>query len=311
MNVTTQSWVVLSDDPAASALVEAARMLGTEVVALVVGRREVAEQVARAGVDRLVWLGEPAAGTPVEAYAGEVARIVAEAAPRVVLGAATPAGRVLLGAVAARLHAPVLAGIGSVELSGDQVVVSRTVLGGIAEHRTAVSGGTAVLALTPGSSVDAAGVPVAIEEVAVTPIGGATITDVRVKEQAKVDLGAARTVVAIGRGLKAREDLALVTELTTALGGELACSRPLAEGVDWVAKERYVGISGQHIAPDLYVAIGISGQLQHMVGVRGAKVVVAINSDKAAPIFAQCDYGIVGDLYEVVPALTAALGAGA
>ncbi|PVU84409.1 electron transfer flavoprotein subunit alpha/FixB family protein (plasmid) [Cellulomonas sp. WB94] len=311
MNVTSQSWVVLADDPAVSALVEAARVLGTEVVALVVGRREIAEQTARAGVDQVVWLGEPTDGTPVEAYAGEVARIIADAAPRVVLGAATPAGRVMLGAVAARLHAPVLAGIGSVELAGDQVVVSRTVLGGIAEHRTAVSGGTAVLALAPGAPADAAGVPVAIEEVPATPTTSATITDVRVKEQAKVDLGAARTVVAIGRGLKTREDLALVNDLAEAIGGEVACSRPLAEGVDWVAKERYVGISGQHIAPDLYVAIGISGQLQHMVGVRGAKVVVAINSDKAAPIFAQCDYGIVGDLYQVVPALTAALGAGA
>ena len=311
MNVTSQSWVVVSDDPAVSALVETARALGTEVVALVVGRREIAEQVAHAGVDRLVWLGEPVDGTPVEAYAGEVARIVAEAGPRVVLGAATPAGRVQLGAVAARLHAPVLTGIGSVELAGDQVVVDRTVLGGIAEHRTAVSGGTAVLALAPGAPADITAPAVAVEEVPAAPITGATITDVRVKEQAKVDLGAARTVVAIGRGLKAREDLALVDELAQAVGGEVACSRPLAEGVDWLAKERYIGISGQHVAPDLYVAIGISGQLQHMVGVRGAKVVVAINSDKTAPIFAQSDYGIVGDLYQVVPALTAALGADA
>jgi len=311
MNVTSQSWVLVSDDPAVSALVEGARVLGAEVVALVVGRREIAEQIAHAGVDRLVWLGEPADGTPVEAYASEVARIVAEAAPRAVLGAATPAGRVLLGAVAARLRAPVLAGISAVELDGDRVVVSRTVLGGIAEHRTAVDGGTAVLALAPGSSADGAAGPVAIEEVPSTPTTGATVTDVRVKEQAKVDLGAARTVVAIGRGLKNRDDLALVNDLADAVGAEVACSRPLAEGVDWLAKERYVGISGQHIAPDLYIAIGISGQLQHMVGVRGAGVVVAINSDKAAPIFAQCDYGIVGDLYQVVPALTAALGAGA
>jgi electron transfer flavoprotein alpha subunit len=310
MNATS-SWVVVSDDPAVSGLVEAARLLGTEVVALVVGRREIAEQTAHAGVDRLVWLGEPADGTPVEAYADEVARMVAEASPRAVIGAATPAGRVMLGAVAGRLHAPVLTGISSVELAGDQVVVSRSVLGGIAEHRTGVSGGTAVLALAPGAPADTAGPAVTVEELPASPTPGATITDVRVKEQAKVDLGAARTVVAIGRGLKAREDLALVTELARAVGGEVACSRPLAEGVDWVAKERYVGISGQHIAPDLYVAIGISGQLQHMVGVRGAKVVVAINSDKTAPIFAQSDYGIIGDLYQVVPALTAALGAGA
>ena len=125
----------------------------------------------------------------------------------------------------------------------------------------------------------------------------------RVKESSGVDLGAAEAVVAVGRGLKAREDLALITDLAAAMGAELACSRPLAEGVDWVAKERYVGISGQHITPRLYLAIGISGQLQHMVGVRGAGVVVAVNKDKDAPVFRQCDYGIVGDLYQVVPAL--------
>ena len=95
------------------------------------------------------------------------------------------------------------------------------------------------------------------------------------------------------------------------MGGELACSRPLAEGVDWLPKERYIGISGQHIAPELYVAVGISGQLQHMVGVRDAGVIVAVNSDKNAPVFGQCDYGVVGDLYQVVPALTAALKGGA
>ena len=140
-----------------------------------------------------------------------------------------------------------------------------------------------------------------------SPLTTGRITGLRRKEKAPVNLSAARTVVAVGRGLKAQADLALITDLATAVGGELACSRPLAEGVDWIAKERNIGISGQQIAPDLYVAIGISGQLQHMVGVRDAGVIVAVNSDKNALIFKQCDYGIVGDLYTVVPALTAAL----
>ena len=138
------------------------------------------------------------------------------------------------------------------------------------------------------------------------PAPGLRVTDRRSSGEVGVELGAARTVVGIGRGLKARADLALLEDLAAATGGELACSRPLAEGVDWVAKERYIGISGQHIAPDLYVVVGISGQIQHMVGVREAKVIVAINSDPSAPVFTQCDYGIVGDLYAVVPALAAA-----
>lgn len=304
---TTQSWIVVADDAAATGLVEAARTLGTEVVAVVAGRREVADALATAA-DRVLWLGEPG-DAPVEAFAPAVAALVAQAAPRAVVGATTPAGRALLGAVGAALQAPVLSGIGTVELSGDQVVVTRSVLGGVSEHRTAVEG-TAVLAIDAGAAVS--GTPAAaVEEVAGEALAGVRVTEVRAREHAGVNLGAARTVVAVGRGLKAREDVALLAELASAMGGELACSRPLAEGVDWLPKERYIGISGQHIAPELYVAVGISGQLQHMVGVREAGVIVAVNSDKNAPVFSQCDYGVVGDLYQVVPALTAALKGGA
>ncbi|HEY3437440.1 MAG TPA: electron transfer flavoprotein subunit alpha/FixB family protein [Actinotalea sp.] len=305
----SQTWVVVADAPAAAGLVEVARTLSTEVVAVAAGPRSVAEALAHV-VDRVIWLGEPG-DLPVEAFAPAVADLVAAAAPLAVVGATTPAGRALLGAVAARLQSPVVSGIGSVELSGGQVMVTRSVLGGVSEHRTALVGGTAVLAVDAGAEVGAEGSPVPVEDATVTPLTTARVLETKVKEHAGVDLGAARTVVSVGRGLKAQADVALVAELADAIGGELACSRPLAEGVDWIAKERYIGISGQHIAPDLYLAVGISGQLQHMVGVREAKVIVAINSDKAAPIFSQCDFGIVGDLYQVVPALTAALGAGA
>jgi electron transfer flavoprotein alpha subunit len=301
----SQSWIVVADDTVAAELVEHARTLSTHVVAVVAGRRCVADTVAHA-VDRVIWLGE-LADAPVEAFAPAVAGLVAQAAPTAVIGATTPGGRALLGAVAARLQSPVIGGIGSVELEGGRVVVTRSMFGGVSEQRVSVEGGTAVLAVESRSRIEATGSAVPVEEVPVTPLGTARIVDVTVKEHVAVNLDEAKIVVAVGRGLKAQADVALLQALAEAFGGELGCSRPLAEGVDWIAKERYVGISGQHIAPDLYVAVGISGQLQHMVGVRDAKVIVAVNSDKAAPIFSQCDFGIVGDLYQVVPALTAAL----
>jgi len=99
----------------------------------------------------------------------------------------------------------------------------------------------------------------------------------------------------------------MIETFAKAAKAEVACSRPLAEGLNWLGKDRYVGISGQHIAPQLYFAIGISGQLQHMAGVRGAETIVAINSDPEAPVFKDADYGLVGDLYEIVPAITGAL----
>lgn len=309
MSVSSQTWIVVADDPAVSGLVVAARTLSAEVTAVVAGRRETAESVAASGVDRVLWLGEPAEGTPVEAYAPDVARIVAEAAPGAVFGSSEGAGRVLLGAIAALLQAPVLSGVTALERDGDQIGVTRSVFGGIAERRDLVSGGPAVIALAGGDISGPTGPAVPVEEVTANALTTGRLTGLRQKEKAPVNLRAARTVVAVGRGLKAKDDLALITDLADAIGGELACSRPLAEGVHWIAKERNIGISGQQIAPGLYVAIGISGQLQHMVGVRDADVIVAVNSDKDALIFKQCDYGIVGDLYTVVPALTAALAA--
>ena len=121
------------------------------------------------------------------------------------------------------------------------------------------------------------------------------------------NLAAARRIVAAGRGFKAEEDLQIARNLAAALGAELACSRPLAEGTAWLSKDRYVGVSGMHVAPDLYLAAGISGQVQHTSGMSDSKVVVAVNSDADAPIFEVADYGIVGDLYDVLPAITAAL----
>lgn len=118
-----------------------------------------------------------------------------------------------------------------------------------------------------------------------------------------VDLSAAELIVSVGRGIGEKENLPLVQELAEALGAELAASRPICDN-GWLPMERQVGSSGQTVAPKLYLAVGISGAIQHLVGMKGAKTIVAINKDPNAPIFEVADYGIVGDLFEVVPALT-------
>jgi len=312
MNESTQHVLVLVDGDAAVAgpvaVARAAAPQGAVVTAVVAGTRAVADAVAASGVDRVLWLGEPGEGVPAEAWAAPVAEVVAGTAPRLVVAAARDGGRALAGAVAARCGAPVLTGVTAVTLDGDAAEVTRDVHGGIAVRTERVTGGPAVLTVAPGGAASPSA-PVAVEEVAAAPAAAVRVREERASGRESVDLGGARVVVGIGRGLKAREDLAVVERLAAALGGEVACSRPLAEGHDWLTKDRYIGISGQHVAPDLYVAAGISGQVQHMVGVAGAKVVVAINSDPDAPIFAQCDHGVVGDLYAVLPALAAALEA--
>jgi electron transfer flavoprotein alpha subunit len=259
-------------------------------------------------VDKVLWFGEPGQA-PVEAFASAVADAV-EASPGTVLGASRPGDRVLLGAVAARLQAAVLTEASSVSADDDDLVVTRTIFGGIAVE-TAVVAGPVALVLDGGpvptaDAAAAAGSAAPVTEVAAIPLG-MTVVETNASAFDQVDLGAADRVVGIGRGLKAKDDLAMIEALAGASKAEVGCSRPVAEGLNWLGKDRYIGVSGQHIAPDLYFAIGISGQLQHMVGVRGATTIVAINSDQNALVFEDADYCLIGDLYQIVPALTEAL----
>src|SRR5271170_2559146 len=131
------------------------------------------------------------------------------------------------------------------------------------------------------------------------------ITPHEVFQEAKqaVDLSQAEVIVAIGRGIKEQKNVALAEDLAKALGGEVAASRPICDN-GWLPLERQIGSSGQTVAPKLYIALGISGAIQHIVGMKGARTIVAINKDIEAPIFEIADYGVVGNLFDVVPALT-------
>ena len=284
------TWII-AVEPEIAALIEHGRAVGGSVVAVTVGGTPVA------GVDRVVDV-PLAEGVPAEAAAPAVAAAVAAEAGDVVLAANKPAERVLAGAVAARLGAPYLHGLkkigqGSAELSR---------FGGIALET--VSFDTAVVAVLDGGAAPEGEAPAA--ETASGEYYEATVTGQDKVDVSSANLGSAKRIVAAGRGFKAKEDLKLAEELAAAIGAELACSRPLAEGADWMSADRYVGVSGQSVAPDLYIAVGISGQIQHTVGMVDSKVVVAVNNDDKAPIFEGADYGIVADLYEALPAIVEA-----
>jgi electron transfer flavoprotein alpha subunit len=157
---------------------------------------------------------------------------------------------------------------------------------------------------SPGS---AATIETFVPELAPTDIRTAAGEPFRASSQT-VDLGSAQLIVGVGRGIKDATNLPLVQDLATALGAELAASRPICDA-GWLAMDRQVGSSGQTVAPKLYLAVGISGAIQHLVGIKGSQCVVAINKDPHAPILEIADYAIVGDLFEVVPALTEAINA--
>ena len=244
--MSVNAWIIVGDQPAIGNLITVARSLGGPVGAVVAGPRSVAETVAASGVDKVVWCGTPD-DVPAEASAPAVAEAVAADPPRVVLAGRNPGERVLLGAAAARLKAAVLTGARSVSADGDGVVVVNAVFGDISEETVAVSGPVALL-LDGGAVPPAGGTTAPIEEVTATPLG-LKVIETRMSDFDQVDLNAAHRVIGVGRGLKAQEDLALIETLAQALSAEVACSRPVAEGLNWMGKDRYIGSSGRAHRP--------------------------------------------------------------
>jgi electron transfer flavoprotein alpha subunit len=148
--------------------------------------------------------------------------------------------------------------------------------------------------------VNSVAVSLSAEQIRTKPL------DLFKEAKSAVDLTQAPLIVAIGRGIKAPENIPQAEALAKALGGEIAASRPICDE-GWLPMERQIGSSGQTVAPKLYLALGISGAIQHVVGMKGARTIVAINKDSNAPIFEIADYGVVGDIFEIMPALTEAL----
>ena len=289
--------IIVADEVPVGTLLAVAKRAGTDVKAVVAGSRALADTVAAGGVASVAWIDVPEA-TPAEA--------VKALEPGVVLAPNAAASRVLTGAVAAELDAAVASSVSNVAFEGDVKVVDRLV----AEQRAVETIETTapVVALVADGSDDVeatAAAPVeAVAEGAVAPL---TITATHAGEEGGASLASANRVVGVGRGLTGKDQLALAEALAAALDAEIACSLSLCDDYRWFEHGRVVGTSTQRIAPRLYVSVGISGQPQHMTGVRGAKTIVAINNDPEAPIFRACAYGIVGDLNKVVPALTEAL----
>jgi electron transfer flavoprotein alpha subunit len=297
------AWVVLTRPEGAAAAVRAAAA-GRAVTVLAVGPRELADAVASAGADAVLWV-EPQPGFAIESCAPQVADLVAADSPTLVVGGVEPQVRALLGAVAGRLGAAVLSEVSTVRADGPSFVLERAGLGGAVVQGVRTAGPVvALLAADEDEPVTGTAVGVRAAE----PGAPAPVRVVGTQAVATAGgLASAPTVVSVGRGLRSRDDLAMVEQLAAALDAQIGCSMPVADDLGWVPKDHYVGRSGQQIRPRLYLALGISGAPQHLEGIRGAKVVVAVNSDPAAPIFRRADYGVVGDLYEVVPALLEAL----
>ncbi len=265
----------------------------------------IASDLAAQGAAR-VFVSEDAAltGLPTDVVADAVAQIAQQAGATVVLVGSTRRGKELAPRVAQKLGAGCVTDVNALAVEDGRLVASRYAFGGNTVARETVDTGSQVLAVMPKTfevGAPAGGGEVVQASLSLTP-SKVSVVDRRPKEGESVNLEDALTLVGIGRGIAKREDVSLGEQLAAALGAELACTKGLAD-FGWLAEERIVGLSGAKTKPDLYLALGISGQIQHTVGISSSKVIAAVNKDKEAPIFQLADYGIVGDIYDVVPAL--------
>ncbi|MEQ5755073.1 MULTISPECIES: FAD-binding protein [unclassified Providencia] len=220
----------------------------------------------------------------------------------------TRRGKLLAARLGARLQAVVSNDATAVTIESGKPAIKHMVYGGLAFGQETLDSAFSIATLTSGTfeaaPSDASRNGTAQATQWVEPKQSIVRTSIQKKAGSSVELDKARLVVSVGRGIGSQENIAIAKTLADTIGAEIACSRPVAENEKWMEHERYVGISNLMLKPELYLAVGISGQIQHMVGANGAQTIVAINKDKNAPIFQFADYGIVGDLFKILPALT-------
>ncbi len=295
--------------------IAAAQALGQPVTVVAAGHDLEAVGVALGGTQvAQVLLVEHAAlsGYTADGYVSALAPVVESLKPALVLAAHTYQARDFMPKLATRCARGLVSDCVAVKVEGDGFRFTRPVFQarlladvravGAAPHFATMQAGAVRADTLQKGSGPVSTQPAAIDAAAVRQRPEAPYQE---SKQA-VDLTAAERIVSVGRGIKGPEHLDLVRQLAEALGAELAASRPICDN-GWLPMDRQIGSSGQTVAPKLYLALGISGAIQHVVGMKGARTIVAVNKDPEAPIFEIADYGIAGDLFEIVPALIAEL----
>lgn len=293
----------------------AARQLGAstgqKVVALLVGGSlaGLEAEPARFGISDVVTVENALLEKfSPDCYAAAVADAVRQTEAGTVLMAATFMGKDLMARVAMLLNTALAQDCVALRQEGDQIVFTRPIYAGKVLAEVTISGTPVMATLRPKSvKPEEAPVSAAVRTLTVDlPQPLAIVEEVQTSATGKLDVTEADIIVSGGRGLRGPENWHLLEELAEALGAATGCSRPVSDE-GWRPHEEHIGQTGKTVSPTLYVACGISGAIQHLAGISSSKYILAINKDPEAPIFKVADYGIVGDLFEVLPALTAAV----
>jgi electron transfer flavoprotein alpha subunit len=296
--------------------IAAAQQAGGPITVLVLGSEvtPVAQELASAAVAEILAVDHPAlAEYTADGYVAALQAVIGQLTPRLVFFPHTYRTRDFAPALAARLERPLVTDVVSHRPHDEGLVYTRPVFQGKLSADVLANGPPPHLvtfqigAFRADGASKGAGVAVRRLEVSIDSSTLRQKPEPPFQEARQaVDLSQAERIVAVGRGIKGQEHLKVAEQLAHALGAELAASRPICDA-GWLPMDRQIGSSGQTVAPRLYVALGISGAIQHLVGMKGARTIVAINKDPDAPVFEVADYGIAGDLFEVVPALIAEL----
>lgn len=281
-----------------------------ELHALSLGNVEESEisNLAKYGADKIFCIkSELLNNFDNEVYASAIKSVAENANATLILFLHNNEGKALGAHLSAALKAGFISAAVSVPESYNPLIIKKKIFTGKAFAKVKINTTKAVLTLSPNSFelIENAGVG-SVEELNIALKAPKTIVESRDVAKGKLLLNDAEIVVSGGRGLKSGENWGILEELADTLGAALACSRPVSDE-GWRSHSEHVGQTGKIIAPNLYIAVGISGAIQHVGGISSSKFIVAINKDKDAPIFEVADYGIVGDAFQVVPQLTNAL----
>ena len=285
---------------------------GTGISVLTVRPRDKAEEYAQFGADEIMLLAPLAAGQSLDAYIPVIADEAKAKDPDLILVSATAKGKDLAARLAARLDAGMCSSCQTINFDegSKKFIMERLAYGGAGIQKITCTTRPAMATIPPKTFEAAAPAQKGSGNIRELPVPGPSavkILEKKVREREAKDITEARVIACVGRGVDKKEDISLVRQLAEALDGDIGCTRPIAEELHWLSEEFCIGISASEVKPDLYIGVGVSGQVQHVTGVRNAKIIAAINKDENAPIFDVADLGIIGDLYDVVPKLIAEL----
>ena len=277
-----------------------------EVCAVAIGE-ENGNRLIAGGADKVYILyGDSDSG---ESYAQAFAELTKTENPTIIFVGATQRGKDFAAKVAAMLNAGLVTEAFAVRFADGAYETDRMMYGGLAICTEILSSPS--LVTIPVRTCEALPLDTARHgeriKINVTTDKRILVNEVCPIVRGDSDITVAERLVCVGRGLAKQDDMKLAEELAAALGAELGCTRGIAEDYHWLPNERYIGLSGQKVKPEIYLSLGVSGQVQHVAGIRDSKLIVAVDMNENAPIFEAADYGVVGDLYEIAPLLTEAI----